>query len=202
MAYFLPDNQILIYDNMKTSISKMGGILLGMVLFLTSHAGFSQDKKLTKEEQKAIKNEKNLFNFQVIDSMLQSRSFVIEADYLENQYGERRPVQSNLNFIMVDSSNVVLQTGSDRIYGSNGVGGATAEGNVRDLNIVKNTKNHSFFLRFTVVTTLGIYDVDMTIYSNQLARATITGLTRGKLVYDGRIKNLYDSQVYRGRNSI
>jgi hypothetical protein len=186
---------------MKTSIFKIGSTMMGIILFLSS-VTFAQENKLSKEEQKALKKEKNLFNFMVIDSMLQRRSFVIEADYLENRYGERRPVQSNLNFIMVDSSNVVLQTGSDRINGSNGVGGVTAEGNVRDLNIVKNTKNYSFNLRFTIVTTIGIYDVDMTIYSNQLAKATITGLTSGKLVYNGRIKNLYDSQVYRGRNSI
>jgi hypothetical protein len=192
---------------MKTSIFRMGGILLGVLLFSTSIVSFSQDNKqkdikLTKEEQKAARKDKDNFNFQVIDSMLQNRSFVIEADYLENQYGERRPVQSNLNFIMVDSSKVTLQTGSDRINGSNGVGGATAEGNVRDLNIVKNTKNYSFWLRFTVVTTIGVYDVDITVYSNQLAKATITGLTRGKLVYDGRIRNLYDSNVYKGRNTI
>jgi hypothetical protein len=187
---------------MKTSIYKTGSIFVGMALFLISLTGVSQDNKLTKEEMKAAKKDRTFYNFQVVDSMLQSRSFVIEADYLENRYGERRPVHPNLNFIMVDSSNVILQTGSDRMIGSNGVGGVTAEGNVRDLNIVKNTKNHSFWLRFTIVTTIGIYDVDMTIYSNQFAKATITGLTRGKLVYDGRIKNLYDSQVYRGRNSI
>jgi hypothetical protein len=187
---------------MKTLKHKTGGILLGMILSLLSLVSFAQDNNLTKEEQKQAKKDRNFFNFQVIDSMLQNRSFVIEADYLENQYGERHLVQSNLNFIMVDSSNVVLQTGSDRINGSNGVGGATAEGNIRNLKITRNIKNYSFWLRFTVVTTLGIYDVDMTIYSNQLAKATITGLTRGKLVYDGRIKNLYDSQVYRGRNSI
>jgi hypothetical protein len=187
---------------MKNTTIKFGSLFLGLGLMLISLTGFSQDVKLTKQEQKELRKAKNNYDFLVLDSMLQSRSFVLEADYLENQYGYRRPVLSNLNFIMVDSSNVVLQTGSNRLSGSNGVGGATAEGNVRDLNIVKNPKNHSFWLRFTVVTNIGVYDVDMTIYSNRLAKATISGLTRGKLVYDGRVQALYDSQVYKGRNSI
>lgn len=186
---------------MKTTI-KFGSLFLSLGLMLISLTGFSQDVKLTKQEQKEVRKAKNNYNFLVLDSMLQSKSFVLEADYLENQYGYRRPVLSNLNFIMVDSSNVVLQTGSTRLSGSNGVGGATAEGNVKNLNIVKNPKNQSFWLRFTVVTNIGVYDVDMTIYSNKLAKATITGLTPGRLVYDGRIQPLYDSRVYRGRNSI
>jgi hypothetical protein len=149
-----------------------------------------------------MRKAKQEYDFLVLDSMLHNRSFVLEADYMANQYGFRRPVLSDINFIMVDSLNVVLQTGSSRLIGSNGVGGATAEGNVRDLNIVKNTKNHSFWLRFTVVTTIGVYDVDMTIYSDRNAKATISGLTRGKLVYDGRVTALLESRVFKGRNSI
>jgi hypothetical protein len=193
---------------MKTLKYKMGSIILGLGLILISLPGYSQDKqdkqdiKPTKEEQKAAQKVKNYYNFQVIDSMLQNRSFVIVADYLENQLGERRSVQSDVNFIMVDSLDVTLQTGSNRISGSNGVGGATAEGNVRDMKIVKDLKSYSFWLTFTVVTNIGVYDVNMTIYSNSLAKATITGLTMGKLVYDGHIQNLYESRVFKGRNSI
>lgn len=187
---------------MKNTTNKFGSLFLGLGLMLISLTGSSQDVKLTKQEQKEARKAKSYLDFQVLDSMLQRKSFVLEADYLENQYGMRRPVLSDLNFIMIDSSNVVLQTGSNRLSGSNGVGGATAEGNVKDLNIVKNLKNHSFWLRFTVVTNIGVYDVDMTIYSNRIAKATISGLTRGRLVYDGRIESLYDSRVYKGRNSI
>lgn len=186
---------------MKNTTFKIGGLFLCLGL-LISLSGFSQDVKLTKQEQKEVRKAKNNYNFLVMDSLLQNRSFVLEADYLENQYGNRRPVLSDLNFIMVDSSNVILQTGSNSLSGTNGVGGATAEGLVKNLNIVKNSKNQSFWLRFTVVTNIGIYDVDMTIYSDRNAKATITGLTRGRLVYDGRIEALYDSRVYKGRNSI
>jgi hypothetical protein len=42
----------------------------------------------------------------------------------------------------------------------------------------------------------------MTIYSNKHARAEISGLSRGKLIYDGRIQNLWESRAYKGRNTI
>jgi hypothetical protein len=67
---------------------------------------------------------------------------------------------------------------------------------------VKNLKNHTFWLQFTVVTNIGIYDVAMTVYANRYAKATISGLSMGKLIYDGRIEALYNSRVYKGRNSI
>ena len=187
---------------MKTLKYKIGSMLLVLGFSLISLTGNSQDNRVTKQDQKEAQDLQRLYNFQVIDSMLQNKSFVLEADYLENQYGERRPVMSDVNFIKVDSSDVVLQTGSNRISGSNGVGGATAEGTVKDLNIVKNLKSYSFWLRFTVVTRIGIYDVDMTIYSNRTAKATISGLTMGKLIYDGRVENLYDSRFYKGMNSL
>jgi hypothetical protein len=187
---------------MKTSISKFESIFLTIGLFLISFNSNSQDVKLSREEQKVAKRDRDYFNFQVIDSMLVNKSFVIEADYLENQYGNRRLVSSNVNFIMVDSLRAVLQTGSFASTGTNGVGGATAEGSISGLKITKDLKNLSFFVRFTVNSNIGIYDVSMTIGSNRLARATITGLSYGKLIYDGRIETLLNSGVFKGRNTI
>ena len=177
-------------------------MFLTIGLFLISFNLHSQDTKLSKDEQKEARRNKRYYNFQVLDTILQSKSFVLEADFLENQFGNRRPVLSNLNFIMLDSTNAVLQTGSNSFSGNNGVGGVTAQGNVGGLKIMKNIKNLSFFLRFTVVSNIGIYDVAMTINSDRVARATISGLSRGKLIYDGRILPKYDSSVFKGRNSI
>ena len=187
---------------MKTSIIRIERLLVGIGLLLISLQASSQDNKPSKEERKAAKRDQDYYNFQVVDTMVQNRSFVLEADYLENQYGIKRPVNSLINFIKLDSLKAVLQTGSNLAEGSNGVGGATAEGTISGLKITKNTKNLTFFLRFTIVSNIGIYDVAMTIYSNKNARAEISGLGPGKLIYDGRITNLWESGTYKGRNSI
>lgn len=187
---------------MKTSINKLEYTLLTLVFLLISFKSYSQDDKLTREEKKSAKKEQAYFNFQVMDSMIMNKSFVLEADFLENGYGGRRPVMSNINFIMVDSLKAVLQTGNDSRMGYNGVGGITAEGRISNMKITKNEKSLSFFLRFTVTTQIGFYDVAMNIYSSNFARAEITGLTAGKLIYDGRIQTLYNSRVYKGRSIV
>ena len=203
MAYFLSLCQKSFnLSIMKTSILKLESLFLAIGLFLISFSSNSQDNKLSRQEQKEARRDKQYFNFQVLDTILKNKSFVLEADFLENEFGNRRPVLSDLNFIKVDSSDVVLQTGSNYNMGFNGVGGATAEGNISNMKIVKNLKNLTFYLRFSVLTNIGIYDVIMTINSDCVARATITGLTRGKLVYDGRIKTIESSGFYKGMNSI
>jgi hypothetical protein len=86
--------------------------------------------------------------------------------------------------------------------GNNGVGGVTAEGDISGLKITKNPKSLSYFLRFTIVSQIGTYDVEMTVYSDKHAHATISGLQPGKLNYDGKLRNLYESRAYKGMNSI
>ena len=187
---------------MKTIINKLEYTFLAIVFLSASFKSYSQNDKLTRQEKKAAQKEQQYVNFQILDSMISSKSFVLEANYLENGYGVRRPVMSNINFIMVDSLNAVLQTGNDNRMGYNGVGGITAEGKISNMKITKNQKSLSFFLRFTVTTQIGFYDVAMNIYSTNSARAEITGLTAGKLIYDGWIQTLYNSRVYKGRSIV
>ena len=92
---------------MKTSIFKLENLFLIIGLFLVSFNSNSQDNRMSRQEQKEARRDKQYFNFQVLDTILKNKSFVLEADFLENEYGNRRPVLSDLNFIKVDSSNVV-----------------------------------------------------------------------------------------------
>jgi len=187
---------------MKTSDNKLVSVLVTLLLVSFSMTASSQDVKLSKEEQKEAERAKKFLNFQALDTLIRNKSFVLEADWLENQYGTRVPVLSNLNFIMLDSTKAVMQTGNNSRLGFNGVGGTTAEGSISGLKIIKDVRRMSFFIRFTITTNIGIYDISMDINSGNNARATISGLSRGKLIYDGRIEALYNSSVYKGRNII
>jgi hypothetical protein len=203
MAYFLRDSKKSFNLNvMKSSFSKLVSVVLTIGLLLISSDSYSQNTKLSRQEKKEAYKDKQFYNFQVLDTLIQKKYFVLEADFLQNEYGSRIPVLRDINFIKVDSTEAVLQTGTNVNMGYNGVGGTTAEGSIRGLKVVKNLKNLTFYLRFTIVSDIGIYDVSMTINSNRSARATITGLTRGKLVYDGHIENLNNSGFYKGHNSI
>lgn len=177
-------------------------ILLAAGLLSLSFNGFSQDNnKLSRKEKKEAKKAEEYAFFRYVDTLLMHKSFVLEADYVENQYGQRVNVTPLLNFIRVDSLKAVLQTGSSRYLGYNGVGGVTAEGLLNKWEVSTNNKNLSHDVRFSVNTNIGFYDVMLNITTDNYARATITGLTPGRLIYTGRLRSLYDSRVYKGQNS-
>ncbi len=124
---------------------------------------------------------------------------MIEANYLRNLSGYQVPVTSVLNFIMLDSTKAFIQTGSNHRIGYNGVGGVTAEGRIQNYKVTKDPKNLSFYVTFSVMTNIGIYDISINISSDTNATATITGLSRGRLTWIGQFQNLYNSDVYKGQ---
>ena len=186
---------------MKTIKLQTMIFFLSMICFWTPSKVNAQDTKLTKQEKKEVRKAQLYANFQAIDTLLNRRSIVLEADFLRNQYGDRVPVNSTINFIKIEPDNVVLQTGNNYGPGYNGVGGVTAEGTINSWRLTKNLKHMNYNLRFSVSTNIGTYDVFMLIGANNNASATITGLTRGKLVYEGRVKALYNSSVFKGRKT-
>jgi len=85
--------------------------LLGVFgFFMISLVSNSQEAKLSRQERKEVRKTQMTANFYILDSLLKSKSFVLEADYLQNRYGDRIPVVSDLNFIRVNVSDGVLQT--------------------------------------------------------------------------------------------
>jgi hypothetical protein len=185
---------------MKKIAYKMGRLFLTVGLCLISFNSNAQDIKLTRQEQKEARRSVMVANYQVLDSLLASKNFVLKADFLEDKYGERIVVVPVLNFIRVDSLNAVLQTGFGTSLGYNGVGGVTAEGRINNWEIVRNNKNLSFYLQFNILTSIGYYDVSMMISADNFVQATITGLTRGMLIYDGHLETNINSGVYKGQS--
>jgi hypothetical protein len=191
--------KILNLNVMKKIALNRIGLFLAIGFCLISGNSYSSDSKLSRKEKKEARKAELLANFQALDTLIQKKTFVIEADYLENKYGERIIVPHLLNFIKVDSVTAVLQTGSNYGPGYNGVGGVTAEGRLENWKVVKNFKSLYYSVRFTVTTNIGIYDVFMDLGADTYARATITGLTNGELIYDGHIETVGNSAIFKGQ---
>ena len=187
---------------MKTSVKNIRFLALIAGLILLTVSGYGQDqKKLSRQEKNEIRKAVMEANFHVIDTILMMRQFVIEADFLENQYGDKVPVSPTINFIMVNASEGVIQTGSNFRKGYNGVGGITAEGNVGKMEVTKTPKSLSYSVKFNILTNLGAYDIFMYVYSDFHTRAIISGTTAGKLIYTGRLEPLARSKVYKGQRT-
>lgn len=187
---------------MKTMKIKAGSLFLVMGLFGLIANSNAQNTKLTRQELKEARKTELTQNFYILDSLLNAKSFVLEADYLQGTYGDRIPVLSNLNFIKVNESTGILQTGTSFGQGYNGVGGVTAEGNIDSWKVYKDAKRLSYTVHFSLITNIGHYDVLLNVSANTRATATITGLWPGKLTWDGHFVTIDNSRVFKGQTTI
>ena len=158
----------------------------------------SQDTKLDRKERKEARKAEMSANFYALDTLLMERRFILEADFLQNKIGDMIPVSNTLNFVRVNGSDGILQTGSDSRIGYNGFGGVTAEGNVQSLKINKDYKSFSHRVSFNLLSSLGAFNIDMVVTADNNASATITGTTSGSLTWRGHLKSLENSRAYKG----
>ncbi len=187
---------------MKTIKINSVSLFLILGLLLTFQNSFSQDVKLDRQERKEVRKAQRAANYFILDSLLNARSFVLVADYLKDPYGSMIPVSSMLNFIKIDGNMGILQTGSNFNRGYNGVGGVTAEGSIGNWEIFKDPKRYSYRLRFSLITNIGHYDVSMIVSADTRASATVSGLGRGRLIWDGHLETTENSRVFKGQNTI
>jgi len=187
---------------MKTLRFKTVSLFLIAGLIWSFQNSYSQNVKLDRQERKEVRKAQRASNYYLLDSLLNARNFVLVADYLKNQYGDMAPVSSTLNFIKINGNYGVIQTGSNFSRGYNGVGGVTAEGNVGNWEIFKDPEKYFHRLRFTLITNIGHYDITMTVSSDNRASATVSGLWRGRLTWDGHLETAGNSRVFKGHNTI
>lgn len=177
----------------------MKKILILLAFVLSTGVIFAQVEndtvKLSKKEKREARKKEQ---YELTKCMLENKNFVLESDYLEDRYGNRIPVSSTINFVMVDSDEAVIQIGSNWRVGPNGVGGVTAKGRITLWELNKNDKNKTFDLRVNVMTSIGMYDLLFHIGPYGDARARLTSLRSGSLTFDGDLVPVELSAVYEG----
>lgn len=177
----------------------MKKVLILLAFVISTNIIFAQGKdeniSLTKKERRKIEDEKK---YELTKSMLENRNFVLQANYLQDRWGNRYFVDQGLNFVSVDSTEAIIQIGSNYRIGANGVGGVTARGTITNWELTENQKSKSFDVRMTVMTPIGIYDLYFSVGSLGAATAQLTGLRPGQLIFDGNLVPWQDSWVYIG----
>ncbi len=187
---------------MKTQKVNILSLFWVLGFMLISINSISQDNKLSRQERKEVRKAQLNANFNILDSLLSSQSFVLEADFLQSRYGDRVPVTPTLNFIKVDKERGILQTGSTFSMGYNGVGGVTAQGRIGSWKIYKDAKKQSYRVRFSILTNIGNYDILMMVTADNYAMATISGLGPGELTWKGHLVTIDNSRIFKGDETI
>ncbi|MGB8492711.1 MAG: DUF4251 domain-containing protein [Bacteroidales bacterium] len=187
---------------MKTIKTISVSLLWVLGLSLITIGARAQESKLSRQELKEARKAQLAANFNILDSLVNSKSFVLEADFLQNRYGERIVVTPLINFIKVNRTNGTIQTGTNLGMGFNGVGGVTAEGSIGGWKVYKNPRKMTYNVEFTLMTQLGSYDISLMVNADDIATATVTGLGPGMLTWDGHLVTLDNSRVFKGQNTI
>ncbi len=178
---------------MKRLIVLLGFVVSASFLF----AQGVDENNLTKKEKRNAETAKQ---YEITKNMLENRDFVLQTDYLQDRYGNRFFVSSNINFVAVDSTMATIQVGSNFRMGPNGVGGVTAKGEITKWELTANDKNKTFGLSINVMTPIGIYDLYFSIGASGGGTATLTGLSSGRLTFDGNLVPWENSSVYVGQH--
>jgi hypothetical protein len=158
-------------------------------------------KEMRKEEKKRVREAEKAEQAAIVDTMVNLRRFVLEADYLSNQHSQRVVVSSTLNFIIVDSTKGTIQTASmSGMGGPNMMGGITADGNITQYELTTLPKKRGYSIRMMIMTSVGVYDVFFTISTDGSATATLGGNWGGKLNFHGNLVPLGISRIYKARS--
>ncbi|MCA1746102.1 MAG: DUF4251 domain-containing protein [Bacteroidales bacterium] len=175
-------------------------ILLGGIAHAQDGGKLSprEQRKLLKEEKQRIEKEEAARYAILVEEMVTSPAFVLEADMLYDRYGQSLQVQSTINFLMVDSTYGVIQVGSPLYLGQNGVGGVTLEGPVSRYEVDKNEKRGTYSISYGLRSTMGNYDVTISVSSSGRADARVSGNFSGSLRYSGRLVHPVKSRVFKG----
>lgn len=193
---------------MNAKILKPLNLFLTAGLFLALHNINAQDVKLSRQEQKETLKAQSEANFYRLDSLIKSKSFVIKANYVREKYGVLTPVDPTINFIMVNGTTGIVQTGSYSGVAFNGVGGSTSEGMIGLWKLTSNSKKQTFTLSFSLQTNLGNYNVLIFIKADNKTSATVTGTCTDWTVtprwfdWDGELYSLKDARIFKGHETI
>jgi len=165
----------------------------------TSSLSKREQRKLIKEEMQRQADKEAERYAKLVDQMVKSATFVLEADMLYDRYGNSRMVQYSINFISADSTRGVLQVGSNAYLGRNGVGGVTIDGAISSYEYTHNEKKGTYVVNYMLRSPVGSYDINMTIQSGGRADARVSGnLSSGSLRYSGRLVHPAESRVFKG----
>lgn len=157
-------------------------------------------RRLEREQRKLQEQINADATARLVDSLINNRYFIIKANYIGNQTGQRVIVDEKINFIVVDSSDIVIQYGTlGSGLGYNGLGGITTKGTITKFKVTETGRNKdSYSIQISAMTNVGIYDVLIYVSPDGNATATIGGNTRGKLVYYGNLLPVEGSRIYKG----
>lgn len=179
-------------------------LLLG-VFFFSVEAGMAQtdkkeQRKIEKAEKKRLKEEERAREQELLRSLVEEQTFVIEATTIFGRYHNRYEVMPNTNFVKVEGNRVTVQTANSFLIGYNGLGGITINGTIRDYQVRPSKGNNSLsvIIHFSSPVT-GHTTLTLNLQAGGLSTAMIVDNWGGRATFQGQLVDLENSRIFEGR---
>jgi hypothetical protein len=166
--------------------SRLKAILTVMLLAaittmcLPAHAQLNRGET-RKEKKERVKLEK-LEKFHQARQLILDSNYIIPVESVRLEQGSIIPVAvGTTNYLKVTGDHVVLQyaSGYSAYPGSNGLGGGTIVGKMRDLKITENEKKNRFFLTFILFGT-PTARISVTLKGSDMANIDVDRMQYGR----------------------
>lgn len=187
---------------MKKLILMMIALAMG---FLAAYAQTTPSKtkterKFDQAQKKQLKEEMFGAQKEKLLQLANDRNLVLEATAIYGRHGFNATVTQN-NFVLIDSTNFVLQTSSPNAIGQNGLGGITLRGIITSYS-VKPGKDKAPIVITAQVNTFGLGGGTLIVRLNdqQNSSAIFTTNTGGTITLSGPVTSMEESSVYKGMN--
>lgn len=190
-------------------------VVFAIMLCAASTAAYAQenmqeqqvtDRKAQRDAERARQKEQekmeDSLSYAAAVKAMKENKFVLEADQVIFKSGETAYVNSNTNFVLVNSDRGTVQVAFNTAFaGPNGIGGVTVDGNVSAIKIKtgkKGTVTYSFNVQG-----IGISAQVFLTMSNGSNQATVNinpNFNSRTLTLRGKIIPLEQSTIYKGRS--
>lgn len=177
-------------------------LLISSIAIAQTTQDSKENRKQQRAEKKAQEQAEAKLRMEKVAKLAEEKNLVIEAISLRGKSGASMSVGPN-NFIMIDNNNFVFQTSNTGGVGFNGLGGVTAQGQVKSYKVSRNEKRNTITV-YAQVNTLGIGQGTLTIQINNSpnASATFVNNSGNRLEFIGPIQSVQESRVYEGLRQV
>ena len=180
-------------------MKKISIILLVLFLGISIQTQAQEkSKKLTRKEKKELKKKQEEKRKEEVIQLIDSKKFIFEAYEIIDKHGNSFPANSDINFIKIDSNKMVIQIGSARSIGINGLGGIALEGTITKFDVSRKKEGSFTYIVMKAELKTGYYDIQLDISPSGSTRVTITSSEYGKIVLVGDINSIQNSRTIQG----
>ncbi|SNS83887.1 protein of unknown function [Ekhidna lutea] len=150
----------------------LGFVFLGLMTFSQQPPNNSEEEE-TKKDKKESRKEFLQQNLDTIKTLIENKTYALEADMLRGRYDTYNIFQDN-NFIKVMGDEVIIQSANATRVGANSLGGLTVRGRLltHEIQPVDNGVNVVMTVSSVI---LGNFNVYLTVSANGNAQANLRG---------------------------